>query len=65
MKPRKDPTKTDMYGMASDEQLRALLASDSIPDRLRARLMREANRRVAENVAARRGACTDCSPRTP
>lgn len=42
-----DPTKTDVYGMASDEQIRELLASGGIPDRLRARLMREVDRRAA------------------
>lgn len=47
MKPQADPTKTDVYGMASDEQIRELLASGGIPDRLRARLLREADRRAA------------------
>jgi len=47
MKPQADPTKTDVYGMASDEQIRELLASGSISDKLRARLMREADRRAA------------------
>jgi len=47
MNPQADPTKTDVYGMASDEQIRELLASGSISDKLRARLMREADRRAA------------------
>lgn len=45
MKPQTDPTKTDVSGMASDDQIRSLLASDTTPDRLRTHLEREAARR--------------------
>ena len=40
-----DPTKTDLYGMLTDEQIREYLASARTDERLRARLLREVERR--------------------
>ena len=47
MKPQADPTKTDLYGMLTDEQIREYLASPRTDERLRARLLREVDRRAA------------------
>ena len=41
-----DPTKTDLYGMLTDEQIREYLASPRTDERLRARLVCESARRT-------------------